>query len=288
VTTNNYTHNTSGLNTSNTVYSEGNHNLSVADVNGDGCDEVIYGSSAVNHDGSLLYATGFGHGDAIHLADIDPDRPGLEVFEVHETQPAGYGWDLHDAATGKILYRGLGASDNGRGMAADLISSQRGYQFWSANDGQIRNKSNQVVSTKGVSINFRMYWNGGLQDQLLDGTKLDQWNGEGTSRLMTFYKYGNSTACNGSKSTPCLMADLFGDWREEVIFWDASNSASINVFSTNIPTDYRIPTLMHDHVYRMGIAWQNVGYNQPPHLGFYLPDYVKSVSSATQKVDAGH
>ena len=281
VTTTNYIHNTSGINSSNTVYSEGNHNLSVADVNGDGCDEIIYGSSAVNHDGSLLYATGFGHGDAIHLADIDPDRKGLEVFEVHETQPAGYGWDVHDAATGKILYRGLGNDDNGRGIAADLISSERGYQFWSANDGQIRNSSNQVVSTKRASINFRMYWNGGLQDQLLDGTKLDQWNGDGTSRLMTFYEYGNSSACNGSKSTPCLMADLFGDWREEVIFRDASNPASINVFSTNIPTNYRVPTLMHDHVYRMGVAWQNVGYNQPPHLGFYLPDYVKSVPSST-------
>jgi rhamnogalacturonan endolyase len=132
------------------------------------------------------------------------------------------------------------------------------------------------VSEKSVSVNFRVYWNGDLQDELLDGNKLDAWNGNGTSRLLSLYNYGNSTSCNSSKATPNLQADLFGDWREEIILWDGNNPSTINIFTTNIPSDYRLPTLMHDHTYRMGVAWQNTAYNQPPHLGYYLPDFIES------------
>ena len=87
----------------------------------------------------------------------------------------------------------------------------------------------------------------------------------------------NSPAsCNGTKATPCLVADIFGDWREEVILRSTTDDATLNIYSTISTTKYRVPTLMHDHTYRMGIAWQNVGYNQPPHLGYYLPDFIES------------
>lgn len=256
---------------SNTMYGNGNHNLSVADVDGDGCDEIIYGSAAVNNDGTLLYAVGYGHGDAIHMTDLVPERPGLEVFDVHEESP--YGWDLHDAATGEVLLSSTGESDNGRGFAADLDASNVGGEFCSSNDRAIRSATTgKEVGSGSTSVNFRMYWDGDLQDELLDDKKIDKWNGKGTRRLETLYNYGHSADCNSTKHTPNLVADLFGDWREEVVLWDSSDSTHLNIFTTNVESEFRVPTLMHDHVYRMGVAWQNAAYNQPPHLGYYLPN----------------
>ena len=258
-----------------TMYGNGNHNLSVGDVDGDGCDEIVWGSAALDHDGKLLYATGFGHGDAMHLADHNPDRPGLEVFEVHEGSP--YGWDLHDAATGEILFSASGSKDTGRGMAGQFSATHRGSFFSCAVDRQQRSAiTGNVVSSGNTSMNFRIYWDGDLQEELFDGGKIDDWTGNGTSRLYiggkNLYDYNSSSTCNSSKSTPNLQADIFGDWREEVILWNKSEPSIINIFTTNTATKYAVPTLMHDHTYRMGIAWQNVAYNQPPHLGYYLPD----------------
>ncbi len=260
---------------SGTMYQNGNHNLSIGDVDGDGCDEIVWGSAALNNDGTLLYGTGYGHGDAIHLADHCPDRPGLEVFQIHEGN--GYGWDLHDALTGEIIHSATGGSDNGRGLAGQFDANVRGSLFWSANDGSARSAvTGDVVSSNHGSMNFRIYWDGDLQEELFDGGKIDKWNGNGTDRLYlngtNIYGYNSSSTCNGSKSTPNLQADLFGDWREELILWSTSDNCTLNIFTTNTETNYRMPTLMHDHTYRMGICWQNTAYNQPPHLGYYLPD----------------
>ena len=261
---------------SGTMYQNGNHNLSIADVDGDGCDEIVWGSACCDNDGTVLYGTGFGHGDAIHLADHCPDRPGLEVFQIHESSP--YGWDLHDASTGEIIYSSTGSGDNGRGIAAAVDSKTRGSLFWSSNDGSPRSAvTGKTVYSSGGSQNFRIYWDGDLQDELLDGSKLDKFNSGsgGTSRLLTFGDLGPSSTCNGSKNTPCLQADIMGDWREEVILYSVTDQeACLAIYSTNIATNYRMPTLMHDHTYRMGICWQNTAYNQPPHLGYYLPDYI--------------
>ena len=262
---------------SGTMFANGNHNMSIADVDGDGCDEIIWGSAALDHDGRLLYGTGFGHGDAIHLGDLNPERPGLELFQVHE-EKGTYAWDLHDAATGEILFKGGPAGqDNGRGMAAQLSSDHHGYYFSSSSERQQRSAvTGNVASSGQTSVNFRIYWDGDLQDELLDGTKIDKWNGNGTTRLYINgkdpYNWNGSQSCNGTKATPCLQADILGDWREEIILWSGADNATINIFSTNTPSNYRMPTLMHDHTYRMGICWQNTAYNQPPHLGYFLPD----------------
>lgn len=268
---------------SGTMYANGNHNLSVADVDGDGCDEIIWGAGAVDHNGKLLYGTGFGHGDAIHLGDLDPDRPGLELFDVHE-EKGTYSWDVHDAATGEILLKGgQSGQDNGRGVAADIVATSHGYEFWSAYGGFDSESRNQnpfnvqtkaAVGSKSPSMNFRIYWDGDVQDELLDGINVTKYNPTGSATNLSSSWGGNPASCNSTKSTPCLMADILGDWREEVILWDSSDPSKINIYTTATKTDYRIPTLMHDHTYRMGVCWQNVAYNQPPHLGYYLPDYV--------------
>ena len=263
----------------NTMFANGNHNLSIADVDGDGCDEIVWGSAACDHDGRLLYAVGFGHGDAIHLADLDPTRPGLELFDIHEDKGT-YSWDVHDAATGQILHKGGNSGvDNGRGIAAQLDAEHYGFFFSSSDERQQRSAvTGQTVSNGSTSLNFRIYWDGDLQDELLDGSKIDKWNGSGTSRLYINgkdpYSYNSSSTCNSTKNTPNLQADIFGDWREELILWSSADHCTLNIFSTNMPTDIMLPTLMHDHVYRMGVAWQNTAYNQPPHLGYYLPDYI--------------
>lgn len=270
-----------------TAYGQGAHSLSVADVDGDGCDEIAYGSAAIDHDGSLLYSIGLGHGDAQHLGDLDPDHPGLEYYMVHEDYP--YGSDLRDAATGKILYRDFDQNDTGRGIAADIDASHRGMEFWCSSSGVIHDINGDSIAHGRAAMNFRIYWDGDLQDELLANGQpphfppyIQKWNGKKfvplpLSNGKQLYEMGHSVSCNWSKATPNLQADLFGDWREEVIYWDESDAAHLNIFTTNTPTDYRVPTLMHDHVYRMGVAWQNVAYNQPPHLGYYLPDCAEKV-----------
>lgn len=279
---------TSGLG-KNTMYANGNHNISVADVDGDGNDEIIWGSAALDDDGRLLYSVGFGHGDAIHLGDMNPDRPGLELFDVHE-EKGTYSWDMHDAATGEILWKGgPSGQDNGRGLAADIVANSRGYEFWSAyggmksydaegKDNTARNQnpfnaiSGKQAGSSKPSMNFRIYWDGDAQDELLDGTTISKYGG---SSLGVGCGSITGQSNNSTKSTPCLSADIFGDWREELILRSQSDDA-LYIFSTATTTDYRVPTLMHDHTYRMAVAWQNVAYNQPPHLGYYLPDFIES------------
>ena len=282
---------------SGTMFGNGNHNMSIADLDGDGCDEIVWGSAALDHDGRLLYGTGFGHGDAIHLADHCPDRPGLEVFQIHEESP--YGWDLHDAFTGEVLYSATGDKDNGRGIAAQLDSKVRGSFFSSTNDRSQRSAvTGEVVSTKSTSMNFRIYWDGDAQEELFDGgynsntgkstPLITKWNGNGTTTLRTFdSSYGNPQSCNSTKATPSLQADLLGDWREELVMWDYDNPSQVHIYTTNITSALAIPTLMHDHTYRMGICWQNTAYNQPPHLGYYLPDYVAGKTNAIQTLKNG-
>ena len=254
---------------SKTMFGNGNHNLSTADVDGDGCDEILWGSAALDHNGKLLYATGFGHGDAIHLADHCPDRPGLELFQVHE-EKGTYAWDLHDAATGAIIHKGGPEGvDNGRGIAGQFDANVHGSLFWSSSDGSARSAvTGDVVSESHGTTNFRIFWDGDLQEELLDGNKVDKWKSGtgGTSRLVTL----SGNTCNGTKNTPNLQADILGDWREEVILHNGADE--IIIYSTTIETPFIMPTLMHDHTYRMGITWQNTAYNQPPHLGYYLPD----------------
>lgn len=242
---------------------QGNHNLSAGDVDGDGFDEIIEGASAIDHDGKFLYSTKLGHGDAMHMSDLDPDNPGLEVWEVHEDAGVAYGHELHDARTGKILWGTNYDSDNGRGMAGDIDATSPGHEMWSSAGAGVYSCKGKQLSTTKPSVNFRVYWDGDLQDDLLDGNKVDKWTGDGTTRLITL----QGSACNGTKNTPNFSGDILGDWREEVILHDATN---LYLTTTTTPTSHRLYTLAHDPVYRLAMSWQNGAYNQPPHLGFWL------------------
>ena len=266
------------------AYDSGNHNLSVADVDSDGKDEIIYGACAINDDGTLMYRTGLGHGDAIHVSDLDPDRAGLEVWEVHE-ESAGLskGFEMHDAKTGAIIWSGAVSADNGRGLAADIDGTSRGFEMWSTNTNAagtaigVFSCKGTMLSSSRPSVNFRIYWDADLQDELLDGTAITKWI-PSTSKTSTLLSASGVSSCNSTKKTPNLSADILGDWREEVLLWDTSDSSKLRIYTTTTATTYRLFTLMHDPVYRLGVAWQNVAYNQPPHLGFYIGDGLASVT----------
>ena len=275
-----YSTNTSGQGSHHTMFGNGNHNLSVGDVDGDGCDEIIWGSAALDNDGQLLYSVGYGHGDAIHMADLDPDHPGYEVMTVHEESVNPYGADVHDARTGEVLFSRTSTRDTGRGLAADFDPVYRGCEFTFATQTSTFTIKGKSAYNNNPGMNFRIYWDGDAYEELLDDVYITKWN-KGTSTTLglgfsrnALSAYGNPASCNSTKATPCLTADLFGDWREEVIWWSKSDSCTINIYSSAYETTYRVPTLMHDHLYRMGVAWENVAYNQPPHLGYYLEDYI--------------
>jgi hypothetical protein len=252
----------------------GNHSIAVGDVDGDGCDEIMYGAMAVDNDGTGMYTLknlGLGHGDAGHLTDIDPDQPGLEFFTIHEGSGNNAGSSLRNAATGQVYWT-TEPGDVGRGLAVNIDPTYRGAECWGygAFTG-LRSCTNEVIaSTMPSSCNFAVWWDGDLQRELLNGGVIDKWNyvNSSTGRVLSAYKMG-ANGINGTKNTPCLSADLLGDWREEII-WRYSNNEHLIIFTTTTPTMYRFRTLMHDPIYRLSIAWQNVGYNQPPHTGFYI------------------
>ncbi|WP_405154956.1 rhamnogalacturonan lyase [Paenibacillus sp. FSL K6-0108] len=247
---------------------QGNHNLSVADVDGDGKDEIVYGAMAVDDNGKGLYTTGLHHGDAMHLSDLDPDRTGLEVFQVHETA-SNAGVEFRDARTGQLIWGIPTTKDIGRGMAADIDPRYKGAEVW-ADGGLYTAKGQKIGTTLPSSTNFGIWWDGDLLRELLDSNRIDKWD-YANSETVNLLTASGVSSNNGTKSTPNLQADLFGDWREEVV-WRTNDSSALRIYTTTAVADKRIYTLMHDPVYRLGVAWQNVAYNQPPHTGFYLGD----------------
>jgi rhamnogalacturonan endolyase len=255
----------------------GNHGLSVNDVDGDGKDEIVYGAMVVDDNGTGLYTTNLRHGDALHVSDFDPSTPGLEAWGVHENEEPVPGYEqgpgaaLYAAGTGKLLLAKLPGQDVGRGMAADIDPRRPGAEVWTnvAELGLLTCKG-EAIGPAPRSVNFGLWWDGDLLRELLNDTHVEKWDYQtGQLRPLLEGKPFGAASCNGSKATPCLTADLLGDWREEVVWRTADNSALL-IFSTPIPTAHRLVTLMQDRAYRLGVARENVGYNQPPHPGFFL------------------
>ncbi|MFT4046325.1 MAG: rhamnogalacturonan lyase [Solimonas sp.] len=255
---------------------QGNHNLAVADVDGDGRDEIVFGAMAIDDDGTPLWNTGLGHGDAMHLSDFDPSRPGLEYFKVDENKTATYGLYMADAGSGEILWGVYTGRDTGRGTAGDIDPSQAGAEAW-ANGAVYSAGGTQLAATAPVA-NFVINWDGDLGQEILDHTydstisagvgNIQKWD-PATQTTTTLLTATGTLSNNTTKGTPALQADLFGDWREEVI-WRTTDSSALRIYETPYPTTHRLRTLMHDPVYRLSVAWQNVGYNQPPHTSYFL------------------
>ena len=251
---------------------QGNHNLSVGDVDSDGKDEIVYGACAIDHNGKGLYTTGLGHGDAMHLSDIDPDRPGLEVFAIHENPRHPNGANLREAGTGKVIW-GAQSNDVGRGVAMDIDPRHPGYECWASGPGlgALYNcKGEKISDSKPPSCNMGIWWDGDVLREILDDNTIEKWdyNNDSVYRLLTAQDCARN---NGTKSNPCIHADILGDWREEVI-WRTRDNNELRIYTTTIPTDHRFYTFMHDPIYRLSVAWQNVAYNQPTQPGFYMGD----------------
>ncbi|MFJ8667049.1 rhamnogalacturonan lyase [Streptomyces sp. NPDC093600] len=261
---------------------QGNHNLAVADVDADGRDEIIYGAMAVDDNGAGLWTTRLGHGDALHVGDLNPARPGLEAFNVHESTGSAYGFEMHDARTGEVLWGRRTGTDVGRGICADLTDAHAGAECWSSGGGLYAADGTHISDAVpgfggGASYNSAIWWDGDANRELLD----HRWSGTAGSGYGQILKYNGSTeltrlwydqdarSSNWTKGNPALSADLLGDWREEMI-WRNSDSTALRLYTTPHPTPFRLPTLMHDPVYRLGVAWQNTGYNQPPQVSYYL------------------
>lgn len=262
---------------------QGNHNLRVADVDGDGCDEITYGSMAVDHDGRGLYNTGMGHGDAIHLMAFYPDSPELQVWDCHENRRDGS--DFRNARTGEVIFQVPSKSDVGRCMAADIDPTNPGVEMWSSDSHGIRNVKGQVIYSaqdpddpqhqqhlklggRHLSVNFGIWWDGDLLRELLDHETVSKYDWLNHT-IVDVVKFSGVVFNNGTKSNPCLSADILGDWREEVMA-RTPDSSELRIFVSPIPTQHRITCLMEDIPYRLSTAAQNVGYNQPSEPGFYL------------------
>lgn len=260
---------------------QGNHNLSVGDVDGDGKDEIVFGAMVVDDNGKGLYSTSLGHGDALHLSDLDPDRPGLEVFDIQERFDDA-GAHFRDARTGEILWKkpsvkaGEDGEGPGRGLSLDIDPRHRGFESWvfgAQITGLFSAKGEKVSDKNPRSCNFGVFWDGDTLSELLDRNTISKWNWEKETTDLIFTAEG-CTSNNGTKATPVLSADLFGDWREEVI-WRTTDNKELRIYTTTIPTKHRFYTFMHDPQYRQSIAWQNVAYNQPPHTSFFMGEGMK-------------
>lgn len=246
---------------------QGNHSVTAADVDLDGKDEIVYGAAVIDDDGTGIYSTGLGHGDAQHTGDLVPDHPGLEIFSVHEHADAKYGLEMRDARTGEFLWGSYENADVGRGVSDDIDPNYPGCESWA--QGKMVSAAGELIyENPSISQNFLIYWDGDLGRELQDSNHIDKWVPEKNKTNLLFAPKGY-VSNNGTKATPGITCDLFGDWREETILFKDDDSA-MAVFTTTDPTDYKIYTLMHDLQYRTYIATQNVAYNQPPHLGYYL------------------
>lgn len=248
---------------------QGAHSLSIADLNGDGRQDIVFGAMAIGSDGQPLWNTRLYHGDALHVSDFVPSRPGQEVFMPgeHSDQPSSR---LIDGSNGSVIFQTAAGGDNGRAVAGNVWAGNPGGEFWSSRVSGLLDANGNSVASKPGSTNFLIWWDGDGERELLDGTHIDNY--DPSARLLTG---SNVVSNNGTKATPSLSADLFGDWREEVI-WATSDSSALRIYATPYVTDLRIPTLMHNPQYRAAIAWQNTGYNQPPHPSFYIGSDVQT------------
>ncbi len=248
------------------AYGQGNHNLMTADVDNDGRQEISMGDCVIDDNGKLLWASGKGHGDAQHLGDFVPDRPGLELWQCHEGSP--WGVTLFDAKNGQVIFHKDGDKDTGRCCADNVWAGSKGSEFWGARPANtVMNSKGEKISGKSLSMNFLIYWDGDLEREMLSGTGITKMKDANT--IQQIFTANGCESNNSTKAVPCLTADLFGDWREELIM-RTSDNRKLRIWCTTAATSVRLTNLMHDMQYRAQNCCQQSSYNQPPHTSYYL------------------
>lgn len=263
------------------ITTQGFHSLSAADVDGDGKHEIVYGAVTIDHDGSILYNSydilppgaanpgeraKLGHGDAMHVADIDPDRPGLEIFTVHEGGKwAPHGYALRDGRTGEVIFGGFTGYDSGRAMIGDIIRGRRGLEVWAIG---LWSAKGEKLGDSIPGTNMSIRWAADMTTQIVSGS-LDQTPTIEDWERGTLLMAEGTRTNNHTKGNPCLVADVLGDWREELLL-RTSDSSAIRIYMSTELTNRKMYTLMHDPQYRAEVARQNTAYNQPSHPSFYM------------------
>lgn len=292
------------------ITTQGAHTLCVADVDGDGCDEVIEGACTIDHNGKELYSSfatiaegpnagqyaRLGHGDSIHVTDIIPSRPGLEIFMCHEGgTSAPYGVSMRDAKTGEVIWGTYRNKDNGRCMIGDINPTLPGIENWSM---QLRqgDEAGTLVGT-GTSMpgsNANIKWAADMTTQIINGsaestTTVSSWT-YSSNTSSTILTCTGATTNNSTKGNPCLVADVFGDFREELLLRLTDSSAVRIYFNTDV-TNHKLFTLMQDRQYRTDVARQNDCYNQPAYTSFYYAadmdwkTLYDQITSLTDRID---
>ncbi len=273
------------------LYNTGYHSIAVADVDYDGKDEIITGGAAIDDDGTVMYTVKgtkedgtevkLAHGDAFDVAVMSPDTYEYFVWACRENANMPVNIGLHSALTGEVIFGQTKTKDTGRSRAADIDPTSRGWEMWGSTDTPLQSFAGEVLNEKSpYSMNMKMYWDGDLLSELADHNAdseytILKWDWE-NNELDTILTAKGSASNGGTKGQACLIADMLGDWRDELIVRDAENT-ELRIYTTNIATDYRIPTLMHDVTYREAIAWQNNHYNQPANTSFYFGAEIKEV-----------